>query len=65
MQNEICVQSVVSVAVSIPQTNSFAIKRCEFVSPSRMSRPSLTYGEAVQYGMENVSWLRRHSQWGK
>uniref|UniRef100_A0A672FWL5 Solute carrier family 36 member 1 n=1 Tax=Salarias fasciatus TaxID=181472 RepID=A0A672FWL5_SALFA len=26
---------------------------------------SLTYGEAVQYGMENVTWLRRHSQWGK
>uniref|UniRef100_A0A672FYE0 Solute carrier family 36 member 1 n=1 Tax=Salarias fasciatus TaxID=181472 RepID=A0A672FYE0_SALFA len=31
----------------------------------RMSRQSLTYGEAVQYGMENVTWLRRHSQWGK
>nr|XP_019939726.1 PREDICTED: proton-coupled amino acid transporter 1-like [Paralichthys olivaceus] len=31
----------------------------------RVNRPSLTYGEAVQYGMENVSWLRRHSQWGK
>uniref|UniRef100_A0A3B5AB32 Proton-coupled amino acid transporter 1-like n=1 Tax=Stegastes partitus TaxID=144197 RepID=A0A3B5AB32_9TELE len=29
------------------------------------AKPSLTYGEAVQYGMENVSWLRRHSQWGK
>lgn len=33
--------------------------------PRRMNRPSLTYGEAVQYGMENVPWLRRHSQWGK
>lgn len=33
--------------------------------PHRMNRPSLTYGEAVQYGMENVSWLRRHSNWGK
>lgn len=32
---------------------------------SRMNRMSLTYGEAVQYGMENVSWMRRHSGWGK
>ncbi|XP_056238891.1 proton-coupled amino acid transporter 1 isoform X2 [Seriola aureovittata] len=31
----------------------------------KVNRQSLTYGEAVQYGMENVSWLRRHSQWGK
>uniref|UniRef100_A0A3Q2XHH6 Solute carrier family 36 member 1 n=1 Tax=Hippocampus comes TaxID=109280 RepID=A0A3Q2XHH6_HIPCM len=29
------------------------------------AKPSLTYGEAVQYSMENVSWLRRHSHWGK
>uniref|UniRef100_A0A8C6UTB7 Solute carrier family 36 member 1 n=1 Tax=Neogobius melanostomus TaxID=47308 RepID=A0A8C6UTB7_9GOBI len=27
--------------------------------------PSLSYGDAVQYGLENVSGLRRHSQWGK
>uniref|UniRef100_A0A1A8JR59 Solute carrier family 36 (Proton/amino acid symporter), member 1 n=2 Tax=Nothobranchius kuhntae TaxID=321403 RepID=A0A1A8JR59_NOTKU len=32
---------------------------------SKMDRPSLSYGEVMQYGMENVSWLRRHSQWGK
>uniref|UniRef100_A0A3Q3FAE7 Solute carrier family 36 member 1 n=1 Tax=Labrus bergylta TaxID=56723 RepID=A0A3Q3FAE7_9LABR len=29
------------------------------------AKPFLTYGEAMQHGMENVSWLRRHSQWGK
>uniref|UniRef100_A0A3P8RWT9 Solute carrier family 36 member 1 n=1 Tax=Amphiprion percula TaxID=161767 RepID=A0A3P8RWT9_AMPPE len=29
------------------------------------AKPSLSYGEAMQYGMENVSWLRRHSHWGK
>uniref|UniRef100_A0A8C6K8P2 Solute carrier family 36 member 1 n=1 Tax=Nothobranchius furzeri TaxID=105023 RepID=A0A8C6K8P2_NOTFU len=32
---------------------------------SKMDRPTLSYGEVMQYGMENVSWLRRHSQWGK
>ncbi|KAM9377594.1 proton-coupled amino acid transporter 1 isoform 2-T2 [Pholidichthys leucotaenia] len=38
---------------------------CSHHLSAKMSRPSLTYGEAVQYGMENVSWLRRHSKWGK
>uniref|UniRef100_A0A8C7YL73 Amino acid transporter transmembrane domain-containing protein n=1 Tax=Oryzias sinensis TaxID=183150 RepID=A0A8C7YL73_9TELE len=37
------------------------------VSPRlcRMNRPSMTYGEVMQYGMENVPWLRRHSHWGR
>ncbi|KAI3352020.1 hypothetical protein L3Q82_020259 [Scortum barcoo] len=39
--------------------------KCSHHLSEKMSRPSLTYGEAVQYGMENVSWLRRHSRWGK
>uniref|UniRef100_A0A671UN89 Solute carrier family 36 member 1 n=1 Tax=Sparus aurata TaxID=8175 RepID=A0A671UN89_SPAAU len=39
--------------------------KCSRHLSGKLSRPSLTYGEAVQYGMENVSWLRRHSQWGK
>ncbi|XP_005943850.1 proton-coupled amino acid transporter 1 isoform X3 [Maylandia zebra] len=38
---------------------------CSHHLSAKMNRPSLTYGEAVQYGMENVPWLRRHSQWGK
>ncbi|TDH07317.1 hypothetical protein EPR50_G00104760 [Perca flavescens] len=39
--------------------------KCSHHLSVKMNRPSLTYGEVVQYGMENVSWLRRHSQWGK
>uniref|UniRef100_A0A8C1MBE3 Solute carrier family 36 member 1 n=1 Tax=Cyprinus carpio TaxID=7962 RepID=A0A8C1MBE3_CYPCA len=27
--------------------------------------PFLSYGDAVEYGMENVSWLSRHSLWGR
>ncbi|XP_077589316.1 proton-coupled amino acid transporter 1 isoform X2 [Stigmatopora nigra] len=38
---------------------------CSHHLSAKVNRPSLTYGEAVQYGMENISWLRRHSQWGK
>ncbi|XP_049605931.1 proton-coupled amino acid transporter 1 isoform X2 [Syngnathus scovelli] len=38
---------------------------CSHHLSAKMNRQSLTYGEAVQYGMENVSWLRRHSHWGK
>uniref|UniRef100_A0A3B5MMT5 Solute carrier family 36 member 1 n=1 Tax=Xiphophorus couchianus TaxID=32473 RepID=A0A3B5MMT5_9TELE len=30
----------------------------------QLNRPSMTYGEVMQYGMENVSWLRSHSRWG-
>ncbi|XP_049898498.1 proton-coupled amino acid transporter 1 isoform X1 [Epinephelus moara] len=39
--------------------------KCSHHLSAKMNRPSLNYGEAVQYGMENVSWLRRHSVWGK
>lgn len=39
--------------------------KCSHHLSAKMSRPSLSYGEAMQYGIENVSWLRRHSQWGK
>lgn len=39
--------------------------KCSHHLSAKMNRPSLNYGEAVQYGMENVSWLRRHSLWGK
>lgn len=39
--------------------------KCSHHLGAKMSRPSLSYGEAVQFGIENVSWLRRHSQWGK
>ncbi|XP_047441194.1 proton-coupled amino acid transporter 1 [Mugil cephalus] len=39
--------------------------KCSHHLSAKMDRPSLTYGEAMQYGMENVSWLRRHSRWGK
>ncbi|XP_077466367.1 proton-coupled amino acid transporter 1 isoform X1 [Stigmatopora argus] len=38
---------------------------CSHHLSAKVNRQSLTYGEAVQYGMENISWLRRHSQWGK
>ncbi|KAM7000474.1 proton-coupled amino acid transporter 1 isoform 1-T2 [Tautogolabrus adspersus] len=39
--------------------------QCSHHLGAKVNRPFLTYGEAVQYGMENVSWLRRQSQWGK
>ncbi|CAG04525.1 unnamed protein product, partial [Tetraodon nigroviridis] len=39
--------------------------RCSHHLSAKLNRESLTYSEAVQYGMENVSWLRRHSYLGK
>nr|XP_020449715.1 proton-coupled amino acid transporter 1-like isoform X2 [Monopterus albus] len=39
--------------------------KCSHHLSAKMNRPSLTYGEAAQYGMENVLWLRRHSHWGR
>ncbi|KAI9521287.1 hypothetical protein NQZ68_007601 [Dissostichus eleginoides] len=39
--------------------------KCSHYLSMKVNRASLTYGEAMQYGMENVAWLRRHSQWGK
>ncbi|XP_015227021.1 PREDICTED: proton-coupled amino acid transporter 1-like [Cyprinodon variegatus] len=39
--------------------------KCSHHLSDKMNRPSMSYGEVMQYGMENVSWLRRHSQWGR
>ncbi|KAJ0050148.1 hypothetical protein NL108_013164, partial [Boleophthalmus pectinirostris] len=39
--------------------------KCSHHLSEKMNRPSLSYGEAVQFGLENVSWFRRHSHWGK
>ncbi|KAM6924207.1 neutral amino acid uniporter 4 [Xenentodon cancila] len=39
--------------------------KCSHHLSAKMNRPSMTYGEVMQYGMENVSWLRRHSAWGR
>lgn len=39
--------------------------QCSHHLSAKLSRPSLSYGEAMQYGMENVPGLRRHSHWGK
>ncbi|XP_037833299.1 proton-coupled amino acid transporter 1 isoform X2 [Kryptolebias marmoratus] len=39
--------------------------KCSHHLSAKMDRPSMSYGEVMQYGMENVSWLRRHSSWGK
>uniref|UniRef100_A0AAZ3QZC8 Amino acid transporter transmembrane domain-containing protein n=1 Tax=Oncorhynchus tshawytscha TaxID=74940 RepID=A0AAZ3QZC8_ONCTS len=45
-----------------------AVRNAGLVVRFRVRRgtlPFLDYGDAVQYGMENVSWLRRHSIWGR
>ncbi|XP_062331831.1 proton-coupled amino acid transporter 1 [Osmerus eperlanus] len=39
--------------------------RCSHHLSAKMNKPFLNYGDAVEYGMENVSWLRRHSLWGR
>ncbi|XP_056141097.1 proton-coupled amino acid transporter 1 [Lampris incognitus] len=39
--------------------------KCSHHLGERLNKPFLSYGEVVQYGMDNVSWLRRHSRWGK
>ncbi|KAM9741529.1 proton-coupled amino acid transporter 1 isoform 1-T2 [Menidia menidia] len=39
--------------------------KCSHHLSAKMNRPSMTYGEVMQYGMENVDWLRRHSHWGR
>ncbi|KAK7921892.1 hypothetical protein WMY93_008794 [Mugilogobius chulae] len=41
------------------------VKCSHHLSENKLNCGSLSYGEAVQFGIENVSWLRRHSQWGK
>ncbi|XP_076877985.1 proton-coupled amino acid transporter 1 [Brachyhypopomus gauderio] len=38
--------------------------KCSHHLSTKLGKPFLTYGEAVEYGMENVSWLQRHSAWG-
>ncbi|XP_053486957.1 proton-coupled amino acid transporter 1 isoform X1 [Ictalurus furcatus] len=38
---------------------------CSHHLSTKLGKPFLSYGEAVEYGMENVSWLRRHSIWGR
>uniref|UniRef100_A0A8C1CTM3 Solute carrier family 36 member 1 n=1 Tax=Cyprinus carpio carpio TaxID=630221 RepID=A0A8C1CTM3_CYPCA len=39
--------------------------RCAHHLSAKMGKPFLSYGDAVEYGMENVSWLSRHSLWGR
>ncbi|XP_062856680.1 proton-coupled amino acid transporter 1 [Trichomycterus rosablanca] len=39
--------------------------KCSHHLSAKLGKPHLSYGEAVEYGMENVSWLRRHSVWGR
>ncbi|KAK2838613.1 hypothetical protein Q7C36_013427 [Tachysurus vachellii] len=39
--------------------------KCSHHLSAKLGKPFLSYGEAVEYGMENVSWLRRHSLWGR
>ncbi|XP_060784008.1 proton-coupled amino acid transporter 1 isoform X2 [Neoarius graeffei] len=39
--------------------------KCSHHLSAKLGKPFLSYGEAVEYGMENVSWLRRYSVWGR
>ncbi|XP_072519947.1 proton-coupled amino acid transporter 1 [Salminus brasiliensis] len=39
--------------------------KCSHHLSAKLGKPFLTYGDAVEYGMENVSWLRNHSRWGR
>uniref|UniRef100_A0AAR2LNB3 Amino acid transporter transmembrane domain-containing protein n=1 Tax=Pygocentrus nattereri TaxID=42514 RepID=A0AAR2LNB3_PYGNA len=39
--------------------------KCAHHLSDKLGKPFLTYGEAVEYGMENVSWLRNYSHWGR
>ncbi|KAM9413618.1 proton-coupled amino acid transporter 1-like isoform 1-T2 [Salvelinus alpinus] len=41
------------------------LAKCSHHLSAKLNKPFLDYGDAVQYGMENVSWLRRHSIWGR
>uniref|UniRef100_A0AAY4EN27 Amino acid transporter transmembrane domain-containing protein n=1 Tax=Denticeps clupeoides TaxID=299321 RepID=A0AAY4EN27_9TELE len=38
--------------------------KCSHHLSAKLGKPFLDYGEVVEYGMENVSCLRRHSVWG-
>ncbi|XP_026859452.2 proton-coupled amino acid transporter 1 isoform X1 [Electrophorus electricus] len=39
--------------------------KCSHHLSTKLGKPYLTYGEAVEYGMENVPCLQRHSVWGR
>ncbi|KAL4631523.1 proton-coupled amino acid transporter 1-like [Arapaima gigas] len=39
--------------------------KCSRHLSTRSRKPYLDYGETFEHGMENVSWLRRHSVWGR
>ncbi|KAM6977877.1 proton-coupled amino acid transporter 1 [Aplochiton taeniatus] len=39
--------------------------KCSHHLSVMVDKPFLDYGESAEYGMENVSWLRRHSKWGR
>ncbi|TRZ04219.1 hypothetical protein DNTS_008032, partial [Danionella cerebrum] len=39
--------------------------KCAHHLSAKLGKPFLSYGDAVEYGMENVSWLSRHSVWGR
>ncbi|XP_051715827.1 proton-coupled amino acid transporter 1 isoform X2 [Ctenopharyngodon idella] len=39
--------------------------KCSHHLSVKMGKPFLSYGDAVEYGMENVPWLSRHSIWGR
>ncbi|KAG9340195.1 hypothetical protein JZ751_021920 [Albula glossodonta] len=39
--------------------------RCSHHLSIKKGKPFLSYGEAMEYGMENFSWTCRHSVWGR
>lgn len=39
--------------------------KCAHHLSAKLGKPFLSYGDAVEYGMENVPWLSRHSAWGR
>ncbi|KAL2077816.1 hypothetical protein ACEWY4_027320 [Coilia grayii] len=39
--------------------------KCSHHLSAKVGKPFLNYGEAVEYGMENVSFLRGHCKWGR
>ncbi|KAG7483996.1 hypothetical protein MATL_G00044590 [Megalops atlanticus] len=39
--------------------------RCSHCLSAKKGKPFLTYGEVLEYSMENISWMSRHSIWGR
>ncbi|KAJ8266062.1 hypothetical protein GJAV_G00125470 [Gymnothorax javanicus] len=39
--------------------------RCSHHLSAKKGKPFVTYGEAMEYGMENVSWMCKHSVYGR